>query len=186
MRIHGLLLTGGKSSRMGQDKATLKIGDQTLAERIVAELAKVCETITVLGPNLVSGATDHIPDEHEYPGPLVAISRVQTNANAVFIASCDLPAFDADLIHALLPHLDIHDAVIPTLEGREQPLCALYHASCLQAASVLVEQGERRIMAWVDVLKVWKVDLTGTSLAPMVQNANTEDELKSALRKAPD
>jgi molybdopterin-guanine dinucleotide biosynthesis protein A len=186
VRIHGLLLTGGKSSRMGQDKATIKIGDQTLAERIVVELAKVCEKISVLGPDPVSGANDHIPDQSEYPGPLVAISRVQTSADAVLIASCDLPAFNADLIHALLPHLDNCDAVIPTLEGREQPLCALYDASCLQAASVLVDQGERRIMAWVKSLSVRRIDVTGTTLAAMVQNANTEAELNRALTQAPD
>lgn len=181
MRIHGLLLTGGKSTRMGQDKASIQIGNQTLAERVAAELGKVCERVTVLGPNPVRGTTDHLSDEDQYPGPLVAISRVKTDADAVFIASCDLPAFNSELVHTLLSLLDHHDAVMPVLAGREQPLCAIYKGRALESAGALVDQGERRVMTWVDTLNVRRFDVTNTNLAAIVQNANTEAELGRAL-----
>ena len=185
MRIHGVLLTGGQSSRMGQDKAGIKLGDQTMAERIAAELGKVCCRITVLGPNPIRGATDHLPDEERYPGPLVAISRIQTDADAIFLASCDLPTFEAGLINSLSVDLGGCDAIIPILEGRQQPLCGLYRAQALEVARGLAQQGERRIMAWISALDAKFVDLTDTPRASMVRNANTQAELNKALGEEP-
>lgn len=164
---------------MGRDKASIRIGDETIAERIAHELGKFCECVTVLGPQNIGGATDHIPDEQDHPGPLVAISRIETNRDAVFVASCDLPAFRAEIFDHLRPYLHTHEAAVPLVDGREQPLCGLYRASTLQSARTLVDAGERRVMAWLEALNVARVNLRESDLERLAANVNTPDDLKS-------
>src|SRR5258707_1100748 len=103
-----IILAGGRSARMGRDKATLPIGDITLIERIVAELQRAFAPIIVVAarqadqPSVVDAAARDVilvRDEVAFQGPVHGL-RVGLSAGAgdlAFVASCDLPLVRAEV-----------------------------------------------------------------------------------------
>lgn len=145
------MLTGGASRRMGQDKARLSINGEVLAGRIARDLQNVCARVTILGKELVEGF-EFLADTEEFAGPLVALSRFEPRSEAVFVASCDLPRFDARLVDFFQAVMGENDAVLPVYEDKLQPLCALYRASCWRGMSEVIGEGRKNVMAWLDRL----------------------------------
>ncbi len=175
--IEAVLLTGGASRRMGTDKASLLVHGVPMAERIARELAKACDPVTVIGRSSLPGYL-FLEDKDEFAGPLAALAAFTPTRPLVFIASCDLPRFNAQLIEELEEALDDADAAIPSVEGRLQPLCALYRAEALTRARALAEQGEKRVMRWVDTLRVKTVEPKNEEA---LRSANTPEELRALL-----
>jgi molybdenum cofactor guanylyltransferase len=118
-----------------------------------------------------------LADEADYQGPLVALSRFSASAVLVFIASCDLPAFDASVFEVLLDQIGAHEAAIPVQGERLQPLCALYRAEALGKARTLVANGENRVMRWIDDLDVAIVPAEQLPNPGAIRNVNTPEEL---------
>lgn len=172
-----VLLTGGSSRRMGEDKAGLRIGGEALAARIVRLLREAGIPGTVLGLVPIDGA-DFQADPEPHAGPLAALAGFRPTREFVFVCSCDLPGFDPALVARLEQSIGARDAAIPTREGRPQPLCALYRASALAAASRLHGGGEKRIMKWIEQIDAIEVD----GIDPRwTQNVNTPDDLVEFL-----
>jgi molybdenum cofactor guanylyltransferase len=180
VEIEGILLTGGASRRMGHDKAALLIEGVPLAERIASELAKRAAPVTVLGRESIAGF-GFLADSGEYQGPLVALSRFVATKPFVFVAACDLPAFDAGVVDVLGERIGEYDAAIPEVEGRLQPLCALYRAEALRAIPELVAAGERRIMRWMDGLRIVSVPAQELPSLLAATSVNTPDELRAIV-----
>ena len=185
MDVEAVLLTGGASRRMGADKASLAVGAMTLAERTLAEFDRVRVPVTVLGRTPIEGRPFR-PDVAEFAGPAVALSRFTPSHANLFVCSCDLPNFDADIVQALLPLLAGHDAVVPAVGGRPQYLCALYTSGALACLRNLVEnQRVRSMQRFVDALDarfVAESDLEGLGVSPRsVVGANTPEDLRRAL-----
>ncbi len=179
MRIEGALLTGGASRRMGAEKAQLLVDGEPVAERTARLLAEHCSQVTVLGrvplPNCV-----FLEDQQEFTGPLVTLSYFRPAAEAVFIASCDMPRFDAEIVQLLHSLLGDRHAAIPRIGGRLQPLCALYSASIWAGMADAVEAGTRSMFGWIDTLNfrvVEEDDLRASDVDPLsLRGANTPEE----------
>lgn len=182
MTVEGVLLAGGASRRMGTDKASLVLGGIALGERIVGELSAVCAPVTVLGNRPIAGAeflADARPDE----GPLIALARFIPTRDSVFVTSCDLPWFDRSLVVACLGLLGEADAVVPILEERRQPLCALYRASAFALLPGLVAQGATRMRDWLEPLRV--AEFGDPQFVVLAQGVNTPEEWDQALSGDP-
>ncbi len=151
--IEAVILSGGQSRRMGADKASLLVDGEPILDRIKRLLTAEGIPSTVLGPQ---GKADEQPGS----GPLFALAGFIPAQPFVFVCSCDLPLLDGHLPAAFLNRLDTHDAVIPVIEGRHQPLCALYRSSCFALLPNLTVQGERRIFSWLDQLDYLAFDAT--------------------------
>lgn len=180
MDIEAVLLTGGASRRMGADKAGLRVQGEAVSIRIARELSKTCDPVTVLGRAAIEGY-EFLADEGEYEGPLVALSRFVPTKDYVFVASCDLPQFDASIVTYLRGHIAAYEAIVPSLSGRSQPLCALYRSEAFDSLAGLVEGGERRMMAWLDSLRSTEVAAEELPNPAVVRNANTPDEWRRAV-----
>lgn len=126
--IEAVLLTGGRSVRMGRDKASLPIEGEPQALRIVRLLSEVGVPTTALGREPVEGAA-FIADDAQISGPLDALRRFRPSQPLVFVLSCDLPRFDARLVNVLAERIEGFDAVAPFVDGFRQPLVALYRAA---------------------------------------------------------
>lgn len=180
MEIEAVLLTGGASVRMGCDKAEIKIGDRTIAERIVEELRGMNIPITVLGNRPIEGCK-FLKDEEAYAGPAIALSRFVPERDYVFVVSCDIPNFDGKLVPFLYERSLGGDVVIPKVDGELQPLCALYKKEAFEILRDLVTAGERRVMGWIEHLRM-KVVEEGELFEHFdlwaIRNINTLEELK--------
>lgn len=183
LSLEAVLLTGGQSSRMGTDKARLLLDGVPLAERILRELRPICEPITVLGREPIPGC-QFLADAVDFEGPLVALSRFAPSRAMVMVVSCDLPLFSGAIVEALARRIGAHDAVIPSLDNRIQPLCGLYRAEAFAKASLLAAQGEHRIMAWLRCLRVLEVSSDEEPTVVGARNVNTPEELAQVKAQA--
>src|SRR5208337_1185050 len=88
-----------------------------------------------------------IRDAVAFQGPLLALQHPLEAAasDPVFVCSCDLPLLDASVASALVAAIADHDAVIPEVGGKPQPLCAVYRKRCADAIGTLLARGERRL-----------------------------------------
>ena len=181
MSLEAVVLTGGKSRRMGQDKAKISIGGVPQAERIVRDLLGAGIPVTILGSEPIEGAA-FLKDKAEYAGPISALKEFIPKADFVFVASCDLPLFDARVVRFLHVRIGEHDAVTPEVDGFRQPLCTLYKASTFSKLESLADQC---VMGWldaIDALVISEQELTDEGLRPAVaRGANTPEELEMML-----
>lgn len=179
MEIEAVLLTGGASVRMGCNKATITIGNSTIAEKIIEELRRLDIPITVLGNHPIEGV-GFLKDEEGFAGPAYALSRFVPERDYVFVVSCDIPAFDGRLVSFLIERFKRGDAVIPRVDGELQPLCALYRKEAFGVLKDFVALGERRVMGWVEKLNVEVIeeDELFHHFEPWaLRNVNTPEEL---------
>lgn len=151
MRCAGLLLTGGRSRRLGQDKAAvrLRLGGATLAEQAADVLGSVTAPTLEVGPGWTKLPV--VTEGHKPQGPLVALAagaREVSGCAAILVLACDMPLVSVALLRWLVDH-PRPGTVVP-LTGHPptpQPLCARWAADDVGRADGLVAAGERSLKA---------------------------------------
>jgi molybdopterin-guanine dinucleotide biosynthesis protein A len=157
--VSGLLLTGGRSRRLGVDKATLVVDGEPLAVRMADRLAEVCEPVLEVGPG-VSGRSC-VAEDPPFQGPLVALAA-GARALADLGESGPVLLLAVDLVRVDVPLLELvrdwpgDGAAVPEAGGRLQPVCARYGDEHVAAAQSLVTAG---VLAVRDLLDVVDVDV---------------------------
>jgi molybdopterin-guanine dinucleotide biosynthesis protein A len=151
----GILLTGGRSRRMGVDKASLVVDGETLAVRGGRLLARLCEPALELGDG--SSGLDHVRESPAGAGPLAALAaagaalRARGVTGPALVLAVDLPAVGEPLLRWLRDRPGAV-TVVPRVDGRLQPVCARYGADALLAADNLVVAGVRALHDLFDVV----------------------------------
>lgn len=201
MRVGSLILAGGRSIRMGKPKESLPFGEVTLLGHVCASLLGCTNPVVVVArdghqnlPPLPAGARVTVDLEAE-AGPLWAICAglrfVRSHGlldatDAVFVTACDTPFLHAGLITGLSQRLGDRQAVVPTVGGILQPLCAVYRVSVLDAVENLLARGIRTPRSLVDTVPTRLVDeLELAQIDPglrSVENLNTPEDYEKALR----
>lgn len=157
------VLAGGKSSRMGRDKAFVSILGRPLIEEVLARVAGLgTETLIVtnrpeayryLGLPLVG---DVFPEQGALGGIYTAIYAARSPY--ALVIACDMPFLNRDLL-AYLIHLRAgYDVVVPRLGGVPEPLHALYSKNCLEPIRRSLESGVRKIITFFPEVRVRYVD----------------------------
>lgn len=182
--VTALLLVGGASRRMKQNKAFLPLGQETLIQHLLKALDSIMSEIIICcaapEPYRFLGRRMAL-DRFKGEGPMVAIeaglklSRTDLN----FIMACDIPDIDRDLWQQLLLRALSCDIAVPQHpNGFYDPLFAFYHRRTLPLISSLLDQGERQI------LQVYP--LCHTEALPLREgyklwNLNTPEEYRTYL-----
>jgi molybdenum cofactor guanylyltransferase len=154
--IAGILLTGGRSRRLGVDKATLVVGGETLAGRAARCLEAVCAPVLEAGDG-VSGLVG-VRESPAGAGPLAALAaagaelRARGHHGGAILLAVDLPAVDAALL-AFLRDWRGEPTAVPEVDGRLQLVCARYGPDALLAAQSLVTAGIRSLHELLDVVE---------------------------------
>jgi molybdopterin-guanine dinucleotide biosynthesis protein A len=192
-----IILAGGRSSRMGRSKATLRLGGVTLIERTVAELSRGFDDIVVVAapeseaielPAL--GALTIVRDDNAYQGPVGALARGLRAARheVAFACSCDLPMLRCAAASWLVSLIDSYDAVIPEIGGRLQPLHAVYRRRCAGALDSMLAHGEHRLSAVAEAVNARIVSEAEYRRADpdaiSCFNINTPEDYEHALKLA--
>ncbi|HEX9022722.1 MAG TPA: molybdenum cofactor guanylyltransferase [Geobacteraceae bacterium] len=190
--ITGIILVGGKSRRMGTDKAFLRIGGVPLFERVLRAMAENFSSILLIGDRqeLYQGyGLPVIADR--YPGS--ALGGLYTGLHAaatdlVFAAPCDMPFPSRSLIRHICSMADDFDVVVPRTRQGFEPLFALYRKSCLGPMLRLLEAGKYRVFDFYPEVVVR--DLKAEELDPFADegraflNLNTPEEF-ALLKEEP-
>lgn len=151
-RVAGFVLVGGRSSRMGRDKALMPCGESTLVEHVARLLDRVCGSVVLVGcPERYRALPFRtIPDLLPDQGPLGGIEAALSVSGCEWrlIVACDMPSITLELLELLVDatRQSAADSIVPVSpDGRLQPLCAVYHRRCLGAISGLLSRGVRRM-----------------------------------------
>ncbi len=150
--ITGAILAGGKSSRMGRDKALLDLDGAPFIEHITNTLKTVFERVIIISDHAKQYEFLKLPiykDRYKDCGPLAGIQTALTEAdsNAVFISSCDIPFLSPTFIHYVIAR-ERHNDVTLVLGGNSlEPLCGLYKKSCLPVIEKQLQQGRYSVRA---------------------------------------
>lgn len=153
----GFVVAGGRSLRMGRDKALLPWAGSTLLDDAVARVRLACPDVRILCgpvPRYADRGVPLVTDRIDGAGPLAALEAalVAADGRPVVLLGVDLPFATAGALAFLLSRLDGADAAVPTPEQMPQPLCAAYAPSCLAPVQARLAAGERRMTSfWTDV-----------------------------------
>ena len=153
--IGGYVLAGGRSSRMGQDKALLELAGKPLVLRAVQKLRQVCTAVAIAGNRPDLGVyAPVVEDLHPGCGPLSGIEAALAHSSYdwnLFLA-VDMPLMPAAWLQVLINQALSSSAsatsavaIVHTVDGREQPLCAMYHRDLLPGITQAVLAGNCKI-----------------------------------------
>ncbi len=147
----GILLTGGKSSRMKKNKAFLELHGRPLVERSLEVLHSVFAEVLISSNEPQPYAHYDVPviqDNILGRGPLEGLYQGLKAAtyDMVFFVACDMPFLRVELIRFLATRILEFDIVVPRLESGLQPLHAFYHRRCLPIINNNLEAGRLKII----------------------------------------
>lgn len=192
--VSGVALAGGRSKRLGRNKAVEKIGDQSIIERVVGKLSQVTsETVVVVAeesgaadlnlPPWVRTATDLYPGTGSLGGIFTGLSA--TKGNYGVVVACDMPFLNVDLIRFMLDIVSDYDAVVPRLQGRPEPLHAIYSKNCIGPIERCLQADQLKIAMFFEQINVaYLEDDDIETFDPnhlSFFNVNTQEDLDKAL-----
>jgi molybdopterin-guanine dinucleotide biosynthesis protein A len=185
--VAGVIVAGGRSSRMGgRDKAFAAVDGEPIAVRTVRLFHGLFPQVLVATdrPERFRGLeVETVADRFPGCGPLAGIhaALLASRHPHVFVAACDMPGLDPDVIHFLLTRIGATDAVVPRWEGDVEPLHAVYAARSLPAMEASLGAGRyamRDFLATIAVDYVSEAELARVrGAARSLTNVNTPEEL---------
>lgn len=152
MTIGCLILAGGKSSRMGQDKAFLSYHGMTFLDKLVLEFRDFREILVSVDKEENHPDIPYPMVEDIYPdaGPMGGIYSALSvcKSDALFVIPCDVPLFSKELFDSLMKEWkkDTDVEILVTKDERIHPLCGIYHKNCLPVLKTCLERKERKMM----------------------------------------
>jgi molybdenum cofactor guanylyltransferase len=187
----GIILSGGKSLRMGENKAFIEIEGVPIIRRIDALFKELFQEVVIvtnekeLFTNLGSKIyTDLLPDKGALGGLYTGLSF--SNFHYSFCVACDMPFIKKSLVEYLIKNVEDADVIVPKTNDGLQPLHAVYSKNCLNPIKKIIERGKYKILDFYDMVKVRIVEEDNFSfLDPIGEsfiNVNTPEELSLILR----
>jgi molybdopterin-guanine dinucleotide biosynthesis protein A len=180
--VGAIVLCGGQSTRMGADKAALRIGGESLLARMVRIVSDVLDPVVVAArpgqeiPELPDGVLIAY-DAVERAGPLAGIAAgleaLDGRCDACFVCACDHPLLRPAFIRRLIEGLGDATAAVPERDGRRYPLTAVYRVSVRSVIDDLLSSGDRRAGMLADAC--------GARTIPAARFADVDPELDSLL-----
>jgi molybdenum cofactor guanylyltransferase len=191
--ITGFVLAGGKSSRMGTNKALLSLQGSTLIEHTKRVLEQVCESVLILGSRRLYGPFGFCYEDI-YPdcGPLGGIHVALLNSPTPYslIIAVDTPFVTPEFLNYLVDRALKSSAMVtvPRVDGVIQPLCGVFSRSFLPVAEAALKSGKFKIEPLFPkdhTLVLTEEDLAGFALgAEMFDNLNTPDDFERARKRS--
>lgn len=164
MKIAGVVLAGGQSSRYGQPKMFELFADRPLYKHSLIALQKnrlqplIIATNASLQSKFVEENIEWIIEKQPHQGPLFALQNIMTcfpDVEWFFVVASDMPFINADFVQTMLTFVDDRfDAIVPKQDARLQPLAALYRRSALPITNQLVQQNKRNMKVLLEQLQV--------------------------------
>jgi len=194
----GIVLCGGRSTRMGSPKALLPFGDETMLQRVVRLLGSVVSPLVVVAapdqslPGLPA-AVSVTRDEREGRGPLeglrAGLKALPATVDAAYVTSCDVPLLVPAFALRMIDLMGDADIAVMEIDGFPHPLSAVYRRSTLPHVEKLLAEDRLRPVFLFDAVKTRRVRPEEMiSVDPQLltlRNLNTREDYEQALRGQP-
>jgi molybdopterin-guanine dinucleotide biosynthesis protein A len=192
----GIVLAGGKSTRMGTSKALLPFGSETMLQRVVRLLGGVVAPIVV-----VAARDQELPqlpsivivtrDEREARGPLeglrAGLKALPAHVDAAYVTSCDVPLLVPGFVTQMLDLARGYDIAVMEIDGFPHPLSAVYRRETLTHVESLLSRDRLRPVFLFDAVNTRRVHPTEMTADPdlrTLRNLNTREDYEQALAAA--
>jgi molybdopterin-guanine dinucleotide biosynthesis protein A len=193
----GIILCGGKSTRMGRPKASLSFGPEVMLQRVVRILSEVVSPIVVVAakrqdmPELPADVKI-ARDEYEALGPLAGLATglaaLANRVDAAYASSCDVPLLKAGFVSRVVSALEDHDLAIPRDGKFHHPLAAVYRMRLIPTIRELVDAGLLRPVFLLECARAREIDVAELRIVDpelsSLRNINTPEEYAAALKDA--
>ncbi len=185
------ILSGGEATRLGGiNKGLIEYNGQSFISIIIKELSSIFFETIIISNSPEEFEVLKFPvykDIYKHRGPLGGIHAALTNAqgNAVFIVSCDMPFVKLSIANRLLSYYKNNvDAIIPTINGRMEPLFGIYSKGGCEIVDRMLSSGKSySIRKYLDLINTVYVDIPfSNEAARCFTNINTPDDLEK-IRK---
>ena len=153
LNITGIVLAGGMSSRMGQDKSLMEFNGMPLIQHAVDTLKTICHQVVISSNRHAYEFTgcEVWPDELEIQAPVTGIytciRRSATGRN--IILSCDMPLVDSRLFEYLIKQDAGFDAIIPVHERGIEPLCGVYNKTAVPVLAANIAENQFSLQQFI-------------------------------------
>lgn len=196
LHVAGIVLCGGRSSRMGRAKAWLPFGEELMLPRVVRLLREAVDPVVV-----VAAPGQDVPplppevavvrDEAEGRGPLqglaAGLAALRGQADAAYLSSCDVPFLRPAFVRRLVELLADHAICVPHYGAYHHPLAAVYRLEVADAVTRLLAEGRLRPFFLFEAVPTRVVEAGELAdVDPMLDtlwNLNTPEEYEAALRE---
>lgn len=164
-RVTAVVLAGGRSIRMGRNKALLKLGNKTMIERVVEPLQTIFENIIIV-TNMpkeysmlkkVKFVSDCVDMEEKNSLVGLYSGLIESKTDHVFVIACDMPFINTKLSEYMVDLLQDEDVIIPFVDGHYQPLYAIYGKRCIPEFEKLFQRRWYKIIDAFQDLKIRKI-----------------------------
>lgn len=161
--VTGIILAGGRSRRLGRDKAVEPLGGKPLIRRVIERVGPLTSEIVVVVADTARGASLPLDSDHRiavdiYPeaGSLGGIfSGLSAAANHWgLVVACDMPFLNRDLLEHMLAQREGWDAVVPQPGSFPEPTHALYSKVCLPSIEARLRANDLKISGFFDQVRV--------------------------------
>jgi molybdenum cofactor guanylyltransferase len=193
----GIVLCGGRSTRMGSSKALLAFGAETMLQRVVRLLSTVVSPIVVVAaprqplPELPADVTV-TRDEQEGRGPLeglrAGLKGLPSSVEVAYVTSCDVPLLVPDFVRRLLVLVGDYDIAVIEIDGFLHPLSAVYRRDTLPSVEALLARDQLRPAFLFESTRTRRVGPAEMVSADpdllTLRNLNTREDYLDALAAA--
>lgn len=160
--ISAFIVAGGQSSRFGQDKSLFQCRGKTLIEHVVAAVRPVIDNITIIGGDAEKFAFLQIPCRGDLIPGLGPLGGLYTalhvsETERAFVFACDMPGLNSELIRFIASLSKGFDVTVPAVNGKYEPLHAVYSKSCITHIEKSIQDGNRRTIGFFDRVSVRSV-----------------------------
>ncbi len=184
-RITAAVLAGGRSTRMGRDKAMIAVNGRPMLERVAAAAYDAGLEVMVVGrgqgPDWCGPAARFIPDDHPDAGPLGGIATALRHAGTPVLAlGCDMPWVNAEVIRWLADSYAAEVEVAGLVArngGRLEPLFSVYGSPCAREIARMIEAGNLAVMALIRRLGLPQA-VVPEGFRSALRNVNTPHDLE--------
>ena len=182
MKLSAGILAGGKSTRMGQNKALLQLNNIRFIDKIAGELSGFSQVLISAAEKGVYEDTgiQIVYDEHRDIGPIEGIYQILSNATEeyVFICGADMPFIRHELVEYMAEFISSdYDCFCLTDNEHIHPLCAIYSKRMLGVIKALIDSGQYRLMKVLDSVRTKYIKLELSCFdKKLVKNINTKSE----------
>jgi molybdopterin-guanine dinucleotide biosynthesis protein A len=197
MTAGGIVLCGGKSTRMGTPKASLLFGPETMLQRVIRLLSAVVAPIVAVAareqqlPEL-PGDVIVTRDEREARGPLeglrAGLRALPPSVELAYVTSCDVPLLAPGFVTRMIELLGDHDIAVMEMGGFTHPLSAVYRRDTLPYVEALLAEDRLRPAFLFDAVRTRRVQPAEmVSVDPelrTLRNLNTRNDYLAALSDA--
>ena len=193
-----IILCGGKSSRMGRDKATLPFGPELMLQRIVRLLSEEVDSSAIVVVSAKGQILPPLPpeirvacDENPGRGPLeglaAGLKAMPDHVEAVYATSCDVPLMATSFVRAIFDHLGDHEIAVPVEGQFHHPLAAVYRPRVLAVVQQLLAANKLRPRFLFDEVDTMEVDVESLRVFDptllTLMNLNHPEDYEKALKQ---